>query len=193
MIRVAYRDGLMPKNPCEFVTAIKGQPEEKDVLSLDEIKVLSQTPTEAKEVKKAFLFSCLTGLRWCDVKALEWSQIKNGTLKVRQSKTSKIVSVNLNKSALKQIGEPGEGLVFDLPTANGANKSLQLWVTRAKISKKITWHSARHSFGTNLIFEGSDIVTTMTLLGHASLKYTQRYTRASEQLKQRATDKMDVL
>jgi integrase len=111
-----------------------------------------------------------------------------------QSKTEEEVFVPLNETAIKILGEQADYDldVFNLPTANGANKTLKAWVKRAKIEKKITWHNARHSFGTNLIFNDIDILTTSKLLGHTSMKYTQRYVRTAEEMKQRGTDSINI-
>ncbi len=83
-------------------------------------------------------------------------------------------------------------LVFQLPSANGANKTVRAWVMRAKINKKITWHNARHSFGTNLIFNDVDVLTASKLLGHKSMKNTQRYVDVANEMKEKATNKIDI-
>jgi integrase len=150
------------------------------------------TPTESNEVRRAFLFSCITGLRWIDVNALKWENINGKMMTVRQSKTGEDVGITLNDSAIKLLGEPGNGKVFDLPSANGANKTLKAWIKRAKINKAITWHNARHSFGTNLIFNDVDILTTSKLLGHTSMRHTMRYVDVARQMKETATDKLNL-
>lgn len=168
----------------------------KDTLTLEEIQKLANTPTEGTEVKRAFLFSCVTGLRWIDVSSLTWEDInlQAGYMNIRQSKTEKDIRINLNDTAQKILGKAQKDAekVFNLPTANGCNKTVKLWVKRAGIKKKITWHNARHSFGTNLIFFGTDLITASSLLGHASLKHTQRYVQAANELKERATDKLNI-
>lgn len=195
MVKQAYRQKLLQNNPATEVKTIQGNSRKKDVLTLEEIRQLSATTTESNEVKRAFLFSCVTGLRWIDVTCLQWSNvnIKNRYMTIQQSKTEKDVLINLNDTAIKLLGKPGEAgaFVFDLPTANGANKTLKAWIKRAGIEKKITWHNARHSFGTNLIFHGADVTTASSLLGHSTLKHTQRYVKAANELKQTATDKLN--
>jgi site-specific recombinase XerD len=146
-------------------------------------------------VKRAFLFSCVTGLRWIDVSSLKWKNInlQNHYLDIQQTKTEKDLRINLNETAIKLLDKKGkpEEKVFILPTANGANKTLKAWVKRAGIDKKITWHNARHSFGTNLIYFGADVTTASSLLGHSTLKHTQRYVKAASELKQKATDTLN--
>lgn len=197
MIRHAYRQRLMKDNVLDFVEVrVRGKAERKDILTLEELKTLAATPTESGEVKRAFIFCAVTGLRWIDVKALTWDKIniQGEQMNIRQDKTGEDVSVPLNNTALKlldQPGEPGE-LVFALPTANGANKTLKAWVKRAKINKKITWHNARHSFGTNLIYQDVDVLTASKLLGHTTMKHTQRYVKTAAEMKQKATDKLNI-
>lgn len=197
MIKRAYKEGVLLSNPAEDVKTIIGESRKKDILTLEEIKLLSQTPIQSPEVKRAFLFSCMTGLRWCDVKVLDWAHIdlNNQTMSIVQEKTAKGVSVPLNNGAIEMLGTPpntGKGLVFTLPSSTGANKTIKAWVKRAGISKAITWHNARHSFGTNLIFNDVDVLTASKLLGHSSLTPTQRYVDTAKEMKITATNKINI-
>ena len=197
MLRQAYRKRLMKENVLDFVEKkMKGNAKRRDTLTLDELKTLKATPTESSEVKRAFLFSCVTGLRWCDIKAVKWGNInlKSRQMNVKQSKTGEALTTPLNDTAINLLGEAGKtgDYVFTLPTANGANKTVKAWVKRAKINKAISWHNSRHTFGTNLIYNDVDILTASKLLGHTSMKHTQRYVKASEEMKQVATDKINI-
>jgi site-specific recombinase XerD len=198
MMKQATRRKLMQTNPAAEVKTIQGRAEKKDTLSLEEIQRLAATPIQNDEIKRAFLFSTVTGLRWVDVSALQWKHIniKERYMTIRQKKSEEkidSVRINLNDTAIKLLGESGklDSLVFNLPTLNGANKTVKAWVQRAEIEKKITWHNARHSFGTNLIYFGADVTTASDLLGHTSLKHTQRYVKAAKELKEKATDALN--
>jgi len=190
MILHAYRSKMMSVNVLDFVTKKpKGRVLKKDFLTLDEIEVLTNTPTSALEVKRAFLFCCNTGMAWVDVKSLKWSDVKDGRIEyIREKTKGEPVVVHLNIDAINLLGKTKEGLVFKLPTPDGANASLKDWVTRAKIEKKITWHNARHSFGTNLILKGADIYTTANVLGHTDLKNTQMYVQNAKLYNSNITD-----
>lgn len=195
-IKQAYRRRLMRENVFDFVTKKpRGKAAKKDVLTIDEVKVLAVTPVQSPEVRRAVIFSLMSGLRWIDVKGLKWANIsvQQKVVKLLQSKTVLEVSVPLNDAAINILGEAGtpDELVFNLPGANGANKTLKAWIKRAGIDKKITYHNLRHSFGTNLIFNDVDVVTASKLLGHTSLRHTQRYVDTAEELKIKATDKLN--
>ncbi|MCO5285999.1 MAG: site-specific integrase [Chitinophagaceae bacterium] len=194
MMKRAYKENMMIKNVAADVPTIVGKARKKDTLTPDEIKLLWNTPTESDQVKKAFLFCCMTGLRWCDVSMLKWHNIQKESIVISQSKTDEDVTINMNGTALQLIGKRGkpDQLVFELPTANGANKTVKAWVRRAGIQKEITWHNARHSAGTNLAFNGENLLTIAAILGHTSTKHTQRYVKAAQALKQRATDGLSV-
>ena len=76
-------------------------------------------------------------------------------------------------------------------------KALRVWTKKAGIDKHITWHCARHSFGTNMAAaaasEGLPITVVQTLMGHSTIQYTQRYTRVSDNQKKAAMEKLSKL
>jgi integrase/recombinase XerD len=193
MMKRAYGEEYLIKNFAAEVQTKHGTAKKKDALTLEEIKQLEKTPTLSEfDVKRAFMFCLVTGLRWVDCENLTWGNIKGNTMDLYQSKTKKDLTVPLVK-ALEFLGEPGkpDQKVFNLPSRNGANKTLKAWVKRAGITKKITWHNARHSAGTIMASQKVDILTIMYMLGHTSLKHTQRYVEASKELKQDAASKLN--
>lgn len=168
----------------------------KDVLTIEEIKTLTETYCGNEAVKRAFLFSCFTGIRWVDVKNLIWSNINTGVLTFSQSKTKEKakdggkVEIPLSNTALNQLPEKGKAneLIFVLPSHNAALKNLRNWTAKAGIEKHITFHSARHTFGTLLASNANDINIIANLLGHTSLKHTTKYIRIAEDLKRKAVN-----
>ncbi|WP_439883460.1 site-specific integrase [Pontibacter sp. MBLB2868] len=217
VLKEAMKEGLIGQNPAEEVENRHTAGIEKEVLTMEEIQKLANEECYLSEVKRAFLFSCVTGLRFCDVKDLDWSSIAENVMRLKQQKTSKDVVVNLNKTALHLLGErpkPKEAdadksaakkrtraeedrnrrqPVFNLPSNTTCAKHLQKWADKAKLNKKVTWHCARHSFGTNLLLSGADIRSVSGLLGHSSLVETQKYVRLVDSLKEKAVENLPVI
>ena len=210
VIRYAVANDVMRKNPCinkqgqNITIKVDDGALIKDVLSPEEIKMMIDThyPKENLQVRNAFLFSLNTGMRWCDVRDLTFGQFDftNKTFAYNQNKTKghstkSNVSLPLTDTLLGLMGEQPEArgkdeLVFGLPSHTMALKALRRWTMFAGIDKHITFHCARHSFGTNMAStaaqKGFSIRLVQDMLGHSSLRYTERYTRVVDEQKKQA-------
>lgn len=208
VVKYAVEHDVIIKNPCDGIT-IKADEQtlKKDILSEEEIKRLIETRHEKENpnIRRAFIFCLYCGLRFCDVKDLTFANVdySNKLLKFEQSKTkghsiNSGVIIPLNDGLLRLIGEPENPqkrneLIFPLPSYEMCLKSLKRWVKRANINKNISWHCARHSFAVNILNNGANIKTVASLLGHSSLKHTEKYTRAIDSLKQEAINSLPEL
>lgn len=194
----AESDGVMEKNPGRQVKGIGNAESERMFLTIDEVKLLSKTPCIRDDIKRAFLFSCLTGLRRSDVSQLEWSDVddtESGCMIVfRQQKTKELEYMYISEQARQLMGERGSGKVFSLLVVSNTNNVLEKWVKSAGIDKHITFHCARHTFATMMLTLGTDIYTTSKLLGHRSVSTTQIYARIVDEKKREAVDRIpDIL
>ena len=178
------KEKLIDDNFTEGIKNSKSEGVKKDILNIKEINILAQAHCPNENVKRAFIFSLSTGLRFVDVKALKWGNIQNNSLRIIQKKVEKSKSaeliMELNKTAKRVAGEQGKNdeVVFILPSHNACLKNLKAWVKNAGINKHITWHCARHSFAVNLLDKkvvGTDINTVSSLLGHSGIKDTMKY------------------
>ena len=166
-------------------------------LTLDEIKKFAEVKTNydtEEEVKRLFMFCCLTGIRYVDAHKIKYGDFEeiNGRIRLnfRQQKTSGLEYYDLTDNVRRWIG-PGKDdeLVFKIERKNHRTyECLQRLVERAGINKHITFHCARHSFAILMIELGVDIFTTSKLLGHRSVATTQIYAKVLDKKKQSAVD-----
>lgn len=184
----AVLDGLIAAAPTKNFTRKHGnrpqqQASKREYLTESELKTLIGTDCKCKEIREAFLFSCMCGLRWSDINALRWQDIHtNGNvwqIETRMVKTQELLYLPLSEQAKAFIPERADkepsDRVFTLPSLFKAERVLKKWVESAKINKHITFHCGRHTFATLVITKGADVYTTRDLLGHTSVKTTEIY------------------
>lgn len=135
-------------------------------------------------VRDAFLFSCFTGLSYVDLCGLTRRHIQQNCghawIDLTRRKTGTEVSVRLFALPLailsRYMPASPDGRIFDLPANGWCNKCLERIVAAAGISKRITFHVARHTFATTItLSQGVAIETISKLLGHKSIRTTQIY------------------
>lgn len=149
-LKQAVKDKLILHNPAEDVSGFKQADTEREYLTLEELSTLAKTECESPMLKNAFMFSALTGMRWSDVVKLEWKDLQHTEtqgwfVRFRQKKTKGFETLPINEQAKALLGEKGEpeNRVFTgLKYSAWNNLKLQQWVTKAGISKKITFHCA---------------------------------------------------
>lgn len=74
-LSACVESGLILQNPANGIRLPQYNDVTKEILSEKELTQLALTPCRNSEVKRAFLFSCMSGLRWCDVKLLCYRNI----------------------------------------------------------------------------------------------------------------------
>lgn len=207
LVNYAVGKGMIKKSPCLGIAPPKTDDVlAKDILSSEELQRLFATHYEREnpEIRRAFALTCYSGIRHCDLVKLTYSDVdySNRVLKFRQSKvaahSSKSgVNIPLNDTLLAIIGhkpsDAKDDYIFHLPSDTMCLKALRHWTARAGIDKHITWHCGRHSFATVLLSNGANIKVVSELLGHSSLKFTEIYVRAIDELKKEAINSLPSL
>lgn len=194
---------LLPANPAAGIRQVKHNEFTKSILSEDELRRLAVTPCRCREVKRAFLFACHTGLRWCDVVALRTEAVDcpNRMLhlvqhKVERHSSKAVLHLALNDTALRLLHAfppAADGRVFTLPSYSYAGRVLRAWVHLSGIAKHITFHCARHSFVTNLLINGANIKTASELAGHSTIRHTEKYVHIVDEFKRKAVESLSAL
>jgi integrase len=204
VLRRAVRDSILIRNPAEAVRGISAPETQKIYFNVEELERLARTPiggTLGAEVKRGFLFACLSGLRVSDIRALSWGNIERDPLQIvkRQAKTGRVVCIPLSETAWILINDGAlhrrEELVFPRLTASLANTNqyLKEWAKKAGIEKPIGWHSARHTFATLTLEGGADISTVSRMLGHTKIGTTAIYAKTTDRAKRAAVDTLPAL
>lgn len=196
----AVKDEILPSNPAHKID-YKDRPQQgeatKQYLTLDEVKALIATPCKYDVVKRAFLFACFCGLRYSDVRGLEWGKIQSvedgeKQVEIKQQKTGEPLYLPLSPNALQWLPERGAAKdtdkVFDLPHVSTVEKFLPRWAKDAGVNKHITFHVSRHTNATLMLYFGADIYTVSKLLGHTSVKTTQIYAKIVDENKRKAVN-----
>ena len=188
----AVRDGLIEQNPFLLLEA-KEKPQkrvaEREFLTIEEIKKVMNTPCRYELVKKAFLFSCFTGLRYSDMKALNWSEIhkaadgKTEYIDHIQVKTKDRVTIPLSEETKKWMPKREEGIdnIFHNLTITSTIVEVVLkeWMEAAGITKHITYHLRRHTIASLAISAGAEISAVKDVLGHGSITSTEVYAKVA--------------
>ncbi|WP_175635102.1 site-specific integrase [Pedobacter ghigonis] len=198
----AFNDRIILENPGKRVGGIKPVETSRQFLLEEELKVLVKTPCSYPLLKRAFLFSCLTGMRWSDVNELTWQDVvyweaeKRWQIHFRQKKTKTLQYNPISKEAYQLLGDRKEDdkrVFVGLKYSAWNNHLLQQWVSDAGINKKITFHCGRHTAATLLLTSGADIYTVSKILGHKDLKTTEIYGKIINTQKLKVVDLMPTI
>lgn len=199
-LKQAFKDGYLNTDLNGKVEAVKQAETQRGFLTIEELNKLAKTKCNNPLMKRAALFSALTGLRFSDIKNLVWSELEyiegNGYfIKFKQQKTKGVEMMPISEQAYSLLGEPNEAdeKVFEgLIYSAYENKHLYQWIGAAGITKNITFHCFRHTFATLQLSKGTDIYTVSKMLGHRELKTTQIYAKIIDQTKREAADKIKI-
>lgn len=195
VLNKAVKNEYILANPAKNVERIEAKQTERVYLTESEIKAFFKTEPNKNQAdtKQAFLFSLLTGLRMSDIYRLTSENIEenNGAyrLKIDTKKTDKFISFELSTDAQNIIKDrlTKGGFIFKKKTNTNLNKDLADIAKRANIDKKVTFHTARHTFATLLLTKGADIYTISTMLGHSNITTTQVYAKIIDSKKDNAS------
>jgi len=196
-LKEAVKKKIILSNPAIDVSNPKVIENIRQYLTLDELKAIVKIDCRYDVLKRAFIFSCLTGLRWSDINNLKWSEVQDTEVGWRitfhQQKTKGLQYLDMSEQArgcLGEAGEPSERVFTGLKYSSYMNVELSKWMMRAGITKDITFHCARHTFAVLQMTLGTEILTLSKLLGHSELKTTQIYAKIIDEKKREAVNKI---
>ena len=201
-------------NPITLVRQSAKRTRTPEVLTVEEIgKLLAEL---SDPWRTAVYTAICTGLRVSELLALRWEDISTeagemrltrgivrqhiGHMKTEASRKPIPMDARLSIVLTSWRGRCGyaeeSDYVFASPDKNGKQpywptsgmeKHIRPAAKRAKITKRIGWHTLRHTFGTLVKAAGADVATTQSLMRHANVSITMdRYVQAVSEQKRDA-------
>lgn len=195
-VNLAINKDLIDINKYPFRKfKVKKIESEKQYLTPSEIEkiencILINDYEKYQIAKDLFLFSVYTGLRYSDVMSLEISNIvyTNGENWIIKNAVKNINSTEIPvkipietlfngkaKNIIDKYYKIGHKSIFPPATNQHLNRCLKIIAKESKVYKPITFHSARHTTATYLLYKGANITTVQKILGHAKITTTQIY------------------
>jgi integrase/recombinase XerD len=199
--RFAVNEKLLKHNPARLIDLPKTGLKLPDVLSVDEVFQLLSTPNRDKPIgaRDAAMLELLyaAGLRVSELVNLKLQNIniEAGFVKVfGKGSKERVIPIGLHaKEGIAYYLEYSRKVLLKNEispyifvaraakpfTRQGFWKLLRRYAASAKLNKKITPHSLRHSFATHLLEGGADLRAVQIMLGHVDISTTQIYTHVT--------------
>jgi len=193
LIYIAIDQEVLRSNPLEDVRYEKKEPAKHRYISKNDLKQIMKTPMPEPRmelIRRAFIFSSLTGLAYVDIHRLYPHHIEktaDGRLYIRKQR------VKTNVEAFIPLHPIAEQIlllynttddsqpVFPLPVRDMIWYDInQIGVTMG-LKENLSYHQSRHSFGTLALSAGLSIESIAKMMGHANISTTQGYAQITDQ------------
>jgi len=202
LIYIAINQEVLRSNPLEDVRYEKIEPAKHRHISKSELKRIMETPMiepKLELVRRAFIFSSLTGLAYVDIHRLYPHHIgktAEGRHYIRKQRVKTKVEAFI---PLHPIAEQLMNLynttdnskpVFPLPVRDMIWYEINQIGVTVGLKENLSYHQSRHSFGTLLLSAGLSIESIAKMMGHTNITTTQGYAQITEQ---KISEDMDKL
>lgn len=192
IVNICLKNGWLTRNPFMGYKMTKREIE-RPYLSQEELSAIASKTFLAprmNQVRDIFLFSCYTGLAYADVEKLSRSEISKGidgemwifTHRQKTESATRIPLLPPAKEILERYSDHpqcvNQGRLLPILSNQKMNTYLKEIADACEITKKMTFHTARHTFATTVtLTNGVPIETVSKMLGHKNLKTTQHYAK----------------
>ncbi|MBI3206369.1 MAG: tyrosine-type recombinase/integrase [Myxococcales bacterium] len=203
--RFLFRKTLGRPEAVAFLSARRSEPRLPTVLSTAEVARLLDG-LRSPVFRALFSTIYATGMRLNEARLLQVRDIdvERRVVHVRNGKGKRERLVMLAGRLQRELGEyvrvvrPTAPWLFTSRVGNPvhaevARTALRRAAAQARLSRRVTPHSLRHSFATHLLEAGTDVRVIQVLLGHSSVRTTVRYSRVSRELIVSAQSPFDLL
>ena len=121
-----------------------------------------------------FLFVCFNNLRISELQNIDRAQFHDDYYEYYNKKSKRTERKKINQTT-REILERSPELFIEKFSDKHLNKTLKKIVALCGITKKVSFHTGRHTFATNFLRMGGDVISLMHLMGHRDLKTTMIY------------------
>ncbi|WP_300673964.1 site-specific integrase [Soonwooa sp.] len=194
LVELAIKKGLIRDNPFEDYEISMEETDRGYILKEDVEKLMMCEPAHKRYevVKDLFIFSCFTGLAYADIKKLTRNNIQSffdghQWIISRRKKSDVASNVRLmeipKRIIEKYLGTTRNEFIFPVPTNTTCNRHVTKLIEKAEIitEQKVTFHTARHTFGTMFLTEGVPLESLSKMMGHKNISTTQIYAKITSQ------------
>ncbi|MFC2161580.1 tyrosine-type recombinase/integrase [Acidobacteriota bacterium] len=197
MFNLAKEWGNFPEDKKIRIQLLnEGDNRKERILTEDEEQRLMKT--SSKRVKSVVFFALNTGMRLREILNIKWSQIDldAGYIRVENTKSGRNRLVGINSPLLQKLQKlrsknTQSPYVYTNPGTKkpygDMRNGFQGACKRADI-KGLRFHDLRHTFASRLVERGIDLITVKDLLGHSTVRMTERYTHSSQLSKRKAVE-----
>jgi integrase len=197
MLGKAVREGIISTNPAKEVKLFPEKPNKLRVISRDEF---SELFNEASDFLKPILNIAInTGMRRSEILNLTWDDIDlvKRYIYVGDTKNNDYRIIPINETLLETLKAIRKSNPNNYLFTNGNGEAVKsvktaFWgaLRRSGIAH-CRFHDLRHTFATNLVMAGVDIVTVQELMGHKDISMTRRYSHPTPEHKKQAVEKLN--
>lgn len=201
LVRRARQENYLSSDPTAKIEGLKATAPHREFLLIGELQRLAKTPCEIPDkLRRAALFSALTGLRHSDIGNLTWADVRENpnsgtTLNLLIKKTGEHLLLPISDEARALLGEAkptGEKIFAAFRYDTMTNVYIERWTKAAGVTRRLTFHDFRRTYATAQLAAGTDIYTISQMLGHASIKQTQIYAKLLDEKKREAANKITL-
>ncbi|MCH8014476.1 MAG: site-specific integrase [Candidatus Dadabacteria bacterium] len=147
------------------------------------------------ELKSILITAYTTGMRLGEILNLKWEDVdlKEEYILVRDSKNYESRTISIHPTLKETLSHLKTISESDF-TFEGRKTIKRAWQKALRLSgiAHCRFHDLRHTFASNLVMNGVDIVTVAELMGHKDLSMTKRYSHPSPQHKKQAINKLKL-
>ena len=189
IIGEAITEGIITKNPFAGYEAERPQRQQKYLTRNELSKLMTTQFTKPRHylIRDLFLFSCYTGIPYCDMCKLSEEDVSIAEddvvwIKTFREKTGMDYEIPLLELPLQILeryrGTASDGRLLPMFPNYELNRELKNIARVCGISRRLTWHCVRHTYATEItLSQGVPIETVSRMLGHSQIKTTQIYAK----------------